>query len=95
MNASTFDFPITYNNVWHNFQGQYAGVDDQTIFNGNISLDPMFKDIRTFELHRSSPCKGAGDPTLPSVGSGRTDIGLSWPHLKATWDVTLPSEYVR
>jgi len=81
MNASIYDFPITYNNVWHNFQGQYAGVEDQTIFNGNISSDPMFRDIRTFELDRMSPCKGAGDPTLPSASSGRTDIGLLRPHV--------------
>jgi hypothetical protein len=79
MKASLYDFPITYNNVWHNYQGEYAGVEDQTIFNGNISMNPMFRDIRTFELHPGSPCKGTGDPTVPSAGSTRSDMGLILP----------------
>jgi hypothetical protein len=81
MKASLFDFPVTYNNVWHNYQGEYSGVEDQTIMNGNISMNPLFEDIRTFELSPGSPCKGAGDPTVPSPGGGQADIGLSQPHL--------------
>ena len=81
MNASLYDFPITYNNVWHNYQGQYKGVEDQTIFNGNISMNPLFESLRTFELHPGSPCKGTGDPTVPFPGSLQSDMGLSQPHL--------------
>lgn len=80
MKASLYDFPVTYNNVWHNYQGDYAGIEDQTIFNGNISMDPMFENIRTFELHPGSPCKDTGDPTVSAPGSARSSMGLSQPH---------------
>ena len=76
MNTSLEDFPVVYNDVWDNRAGDYAGVEDQTQKNGNISQDPLFEETQWFILGPDSPCMDAGDPGVLDRDGTHSDMGL-------------------
>ena len=42
---------------------RYSNVKDAYYGEGNISIDPMFDNLETFDLQLQSPCINRGDPT--------------------------------
>lgn len=73
---------ILYNNIFGN-SINYSGILDQTGFNGNISIDPLFvkSDSGNYHLSEQSPCIDAGDPLSPlDPDSSRADIGALYFH---------------
>lgn len=76
MNGDPQRFPITYNNVWKNAAGDYEGVSDRTGYDGNISADPLFEDVKTFLLQKFSPCIDAGEPLIIDIDGTRSDMGI-------------------
>jgi hypothetical protein len=75
MNTQQAEFPIEYNNVWNNIDGNYQGIEDQTGTNGNISADPRFDDDGSFMLRPDSPCGDTGDSLLVDTDGSRSDMG--------------------
>lgn len=75
-NSDTSNFPILYNNVWGNSEGNYKGVPDLTGINGNISVDPIFADDKSFKLSPESPCIDSGDPMLVDPDGTPSDMGI-------------------
>lgn len=81
---------ITYNDVWNNAGGNYAGLADPTGTNGNISLDPLFVSgpYLTYYLSQvaagqavNSPALDAGDGPATALAdydylTTRSDNGL-------------------
>jgi len=67
---------VVYNDVWDNRAGDYAGVEDQTQKNGNISQDPLFEETQWFILGPDSPCMDAGDPGVLDRDGTHSDMGL-------------------
>ena len=70
---------IQYNDVYGH-QEDYAGdIEDQTGISGNISADPLFRNVPAGDYHLTflSPCKDAGDPadSVPPGGGDRIDMG--------------------
>jgi hypothetical protein len=77
MNAdSKKKFPVTYNNVWGNEEGEYRGMRKPKKKMGNLSEDPQFQGERDFHLPVDSPLRDAGDPTLTDPDGTHSDIGL-------------------
>lgn len=75
------DREISYNNVWNNSGGNFAG--NITPDASNISLDPLYLDPvnGNYNLAGGSPCIDAGDPTLPQDPDGTiADIGAYYYH---------------
>lgn len=73
---------IQYNDIWNNQPANYAGIDDLTDLNGNLSLDPLFifPDTMNVWLQSTSACINAGDPTSdysnePEPNGDRINIG--------------------
>lgn len=63
--ASSVAPAIKYNNVWGNASGNYNSIiGDQAGINGNISIEPDFKETGDYHLKLSSPCINAGDPNI-------------------------------
>ena len=52
---------LSCNDISNNADGNYSGLADQTGFNGNFSLDPLFCDLIGLDVHLSSvsPCASA------------------------------------
>jgi hypothetical protein len=76
MNTSIENFPIEINNIWNNEEGNFKGIDDQTGISGNISADPLFKDLESFILKPDSPCIDVGDSTLIDRYGSISDMGI-------------------
>jgi parallel beta-helix repeat protein len=73
------NFKISYNDIWGNFAGNYGDMPDLTGKLGNISLDPQFQDLTTFDfrLKPDSPCIDKGNPLISDIDGSISDIGLS------------------
>ncbi len=67
---------FSYNDVWANAAGGYSGLEDLTGVNGNVSIDPGFKDPNDFVLPPGSPLIDAGNPFLTDRDGSRSDMGL-------------------
>lgn len=72
---------IAFNNIW-DCQTPYSGVPDQTGINGNISVNPEFRDPDQDDFHFFcwSKCLDAGDPQMdyslePAPNGGRINMG--------------------
>ena len=76
MNTTLENFPIEFNDVWGNEDGNYRGIDDQTEKNGNISLNPLFRDDESFRLTPDSPCIDTGDSLLIDRDGSHSDMGI-------------------
>ena len=76
MNTSMDNFPILFNNVWDNSDGNYQGIDDQTDKNGNISQNQLFLKDNSFILNQDSPCINSGDPIIIDSDGTRSDMGI-------------------
>jgi hypothetical protein len=75
-NGPAANFRITQNDVWDNTAGSYEGLPDQTGLNGNISADPRFSNLETFELDQESPCIDAGISVAIDADGTRSDMGI-------------------
>lgn len=64
------------NLVWNNKAGQYEAIWDQTEYNGNISVDPMFVGEGDFHLKTGSPALRAGDSTTYNPDGNISDLGM-------------------
>lgn len=53
----------------------FAGMANPTGSSGNISADPLFVDLSSFQLRSGSPCRNAGDPALQDPDGTRADMG--------------------
>lgn len=72
---------IAFNNVW-DCNNLYSGIPDQTGKNGNISVDPGFRDLTNGDFHFFcwSKCIDAGDilsdySQEPTPNGGRINMG--------------------
>ena len=65
--------PLTLecNDVWQNAGGNYQIIGDQTGLNGNISVDPLFCNVLSHDLHlyNASPCTQAKSPCDLLIGA--------------------------
>jgi serine protease len=59
--------PIWTNNLVFDNTTNYSGIADQTGMNGNISSNPLFISIRTFQIQRGSPAVDAGTLSVPGL----------------------------
>lgn len=72
---------ISYNDVYNNQGGDYAGMPSATGTNGNISQDPGFINDQgpdfDYRLKPGSPCINTGDPNeaLQDLDKTRSDMG--------------------
>jgi hypothetical protein len=68
-----------YNDVWNNSPNYDEYCTDQTGSNGNISADPLFRDVfdEDFRLQPASPARDAGDPApeFNDPDGSRNDMG--------------------
>jgi hypothetical protein len=76
LNTTLENFSIEFNNIWGNKAGDYELIDDQKGTNGNISEDPLFKDVNSFRLSSDSPCINAGNSLLIDRDGTRSDMGI-------------------
>jgi parallel beta-helix repeat protein len=67
---------FSYNDVWGNQGGGYAGLGDLTGVDGNVSLDPGFAGGDDFRLPSDSPLVDAGNPSITDTDGSPSDIGL-------------------
>ncbi len=65
-----------HNIVWGNKAGEYENIWDQTGFNGNLNVDPLFVGEGDFHLRPQSPAFHAGDSTLFNLDGTISHIGL-------------------
>ncbi len=75
MNGSLANFPVSYNNVYENKEGNYLDMPEWTGRYGNISIDPQFRDSLDFRLELGSPLRDAGDPYYTDPDGSRSDMG--------------------
>jgi hypothetical protein len=88
-------FNGTFNDVYGNGSGQYAGTPDPTGTLGNISSDPQFLGVTNdgnvyndnWHLGPSSPCRDSGDPSNSYNDSDGSvnDMG-AYGGPESTWD---------
>jgi hypothetical protein len=64
------------NIVWGNEAGDYEDIWDHSDINGNLNVDPMFRDDDDFRLGPESPASHAGDSTIFNLDGSRSHIGL-------------------
>ena len=68
-----------YNDVYGHDDNYVPSPWDQTGINGNIAVNPLFRDISAgdYRLSAASPCIDAGDPSdsVPPGGGDRIDMG--------------------
>jgi hypothetical protein len=69
------NFLISYNDVWVNKAGNYQDMPDQTENNGNISIDPKFKDKFDFTPQQDS-LKNIGNPIFTDPDGSLSDLGI-------------------
>ena len=86
---------MSCNDVSNNVFGNYLGLADPTGTNGNISLDPLYCDLATLDVHLSSvsPCTAANAPAgcgligaldVGCEGPVRTEV-MTWGSIKASY----------
>ena len=75
MNGKLANFPVSYNNVWNNSDGNYRDMPEWTDKYGNLSVDPQFVDSLDFHLRPTSPLIGQGDPYYTNLDGTRSDMG--------------------
>ena len=76
-----------HNDVFGNTAGDYAGMNDPTGTDGNLSTDPGFVDAGAgdYHLQSASACVDSGISELPDPDGSRSDMGAyggpygSWP----------------
>lgn len=66
---------ISHNDVWGNAAGDYRDVTELTGTDGNISIDPAFRDSFDFRLSPGSPCLDSGNPVFTDPDGGPSDMG--------------------
>lgn len=66
---------FAHNIVWGNQEGEYQDIWDQTGFNGNISVDPLYTDSTATSLQEVSPAMHAGDSAIFNTDGTISDIG--------------------
>lgn len=76
MNGDSLKFPIMFNDVWGNIDGQYRDMSDLTGRYGNVSIDPQFLGPTDFRLPKDSPLIDSGDSLLTDPDGTPSDIGL-------------------
>jgi len=76
MNGDSLKFPIMFNDVWGNIDGQYRDMSDLTGRYGNVSIEPQFLGPSDFRLPEDSPLIDNGDSLLTDPDGTRSDIGL-------------------
>lgn len=76
MNANRDKFIFTYNDLWDNTGGNYRDIDNLTNLDGNISVNPQFRDIFDFSLQPSSPLLNSGNPEITNLDGSRSHIGI-------------------
>jgi len=76
MNGDSLKFPIMFNDVWCNVDGQYRDMSDLTGRYGNVSIDPQFLGPSDFRLPEDSPLIDNGDTLLTDPDGTPSDIGL-------------------
>jgi len=76
MNGDSLKFPIMFNDVWGNIDGQYRDMSELTGRYGNISIDPQFFGPSDFRLPEDSPLIDSGDSLLTDPDGTPSDIGL-------------------
>lgn len=67
---------FSYNIVWNNKDGEYKDIWDQTDFNGNLSVDPMFVDSTDFHLQPGSPALHGGDTVIYNHDGTVSNMGI-------------------
>ena len=67
---------FSHNIVWHNRDGEYRDIWDQTGLNGNLCEDPLFVDDSSFFLREGSPALNRGDTTIFNIDGSVSHIGL-------------------
>jgi hypothetical protein len=72
-----FNFAISYNDIWSNKAGEYRDMPDYNERDGNINLDPKFKDTDTFQLIPDSPLINKGNPLISDCDGSPSDIGIT------------------
>jgi hypothetical protein len=79
---------MSCNDVSNNAGGNYSGVPDPTGTNGNISLDPLYCNLPTLDVHlaSTSPCTAADAPAGCGL-IGALDVNCDGPVRTepATW----------
>lgn len=72
--ASTVPLTPSHSDVYGNTTADFSGIGDSTGTNGNISLDPLFTNRGSGDLHllAGSPCINAGD--IAAVTPGEKDL---------------------
>lgn len=76
MNGDSLKFPIMFNDVWGDIDGQYRDMSDLTGRYGNVSIEPQFLGPSDFRLPEDSPLIDSGDTLLTDPDGTRSDIGL-------------------
>jgi hypothetical protein len=84
MNGRPENLEFRYNDVWGNVAGDYRDMENLTGRDGNLSVDPAFRDSLDFRLRSESPLRDAGDPAFSDPDGSRPDLGLQggaagWP----------------
>jgi hypothetical protein len=75
MYGSLRNFPVSYNDVWNNVEGNYAGMKEWTGRYGNVSVDPLFMDSLDFHLQDDSSLWHIGDPYYTDPDGTRSTMG--------------------
>ena len=71
---------MSCNDVSDNAGGNYSGMADPTGSDGNISLDPLYCDLSTLDVHlaSTSPCAATNSPAGCNL-IGALDVGCDGP----------------
>lgn len=68
-------FPMSYNLLWENAEGDWRDMPDYTDEFGNVHLDPLW-DTLTFYPESDSPIIDSGNPELTDPDGSPSDIGI-------------------
>lgn len=68
-------FPMSYNVLWDNVEGDWRDMPDYTGEYSNVHLDPLW-DTLTFVPQAGSPLIDNGNPELTDPDGTRSDIGI-------------------
>jgi hypothetical protein len=68
-------FPMSYNVLWDNVQGDWRDMPDYTNEYNNVHIDPLW-DTLTFFPQAGSPLIDNGNPELTDPDGTRSDIGI-------------------
>lgn len=84
--SSSATLKLVYSNLWGNIPDDYAGSEDPTAGDGDLSVDPDFLDD-AFHLAEGSLLIDAGDPELLDPDGARSDIGAWGGPAADRWDL--------